>query len=157
MTPELPFNFTYLFTAHLSLGAAAKPIPIPGGVRIIEHILNGTVTGPAINATIDSSLATPSVTSNGTIQVPVINVVGTTDDGFPFYIYEVGIGSPSAQVTRIVSVIDVMPFLSRIQFPSLTLSVTRSLRLVEEPNMQLSEMVIFLDQSKHLLIARAWK
>lgn len=112
MTDELPFSFTYLFTAHLAIGAASKPIPVPGGVLIVEHILNGTVTGPAINATIEPSLATPSIINNGSTQVPIINVVGTTDDGFPFYISEAGIGSPSAQVSRIVSVIHLRHFRS---------------------------------------------
>lgn len=102
---QVPFNFTYLFTAHLSLGAPQGPIPIPGGVRIIEAILNGTVTGPAINATLGYSLATPSITNNGTIQRPIINAVGTTDDGLPLYLYETGLGSPNAQVTRIVRIV----------------------------------------------------
>jgi hypothetical protein len=102
-TPQLPFNFTYLFTAHLNLGAAEKPITIPGGVRVVEPILNGTVTGPAINATISPSLAMPTIVNNGTLQRPVINAFGTTDDGFPFYLYESGVGSGQAQTTRIVS------------------------------------------------------
>jgi hypothetical protein len=38
--------------AHLHLAPATKPIPIPGGVRVPEPILNGTVSGPAINGTI---------------------------------------------------------------------------------------------------------
>lgn len=102
VAPNLPFNFTYVFTAQLNLGTPSKPIPIPGGVRLIEPILNGTVSGPAINATIGYSLATPTATNNATVQAPTINAVGTTSDGFPVYIYETGIGSPSGQVTRIV-------------------------------------------------------
>lgn len=101
--PPLAFNYEYIFTAHLNLGAPSKPIPVPGGVRIVEPIINGTVTGPAINATLGYSLATPAVINNQTTQVPVINAVGTTDDGQPLYIYEEGIGSPSLQITRIVS------------------------------------------------------
>lgn len=102
-TPDLPFRFTYLFSAHLNLGSPAKPIPIPGGVRTVEPILNGTVSGPGINATLGYSLATPTLVNNGTTQKPVINAVGMTDDGFPLYIYETGVGSLSKQVTRIVS------------------------------------------------------
>lgn len=102
-TPANPFNMTYIFTAHLNLGAASNPINVTGGVRVIEPILNGTVTGPILNGTINYSLATPTIINNSTIQVPTINVVGTTSDGYPFYIYETGIGSPSTQITRIVS------------------------------------------------------
>jgi hypothetical protein len=101
--PAPAFNFEYAFTAHLNLGPAEKPIPIPGGMRVIEPILNGTVSGPAINATLGYSLAVPTVVNNGTTQLPVINAAGTTDDGHPLYLYEQGIGSPSAQITRIVS------------------------------------------------------
>lgn len=105
VTRELPFNLTYLFTAHLNLGAVEKPIAIPGGVRVVEPIINGIVNGPAINATISPSLATPTIGNSSTLQRPVINAFGTTDDGFPFYLYESGIGSNSAQTTRIVSFI----------------------------------------------------
>lgn len=101
--PALAFDYEYIFTAHLNLGKAEKPIPIPGGVRVVEPILNGTVTGPAINATLGYSLATPTVVNNGTTQLPVINAVGVTDDGQPLYLYEQGAGSPSAQISRIVS------------------------------------------------------
>lgn len=103
-TPQLPFNFTYLFTAQLALGQAEKPISIPGGVRVVEPILNGTVSGPAINATLGRSLASPSITNNGTLSRPIINAFGTTDDGFPFRLYETGVGSVDSQVTRIVSI-----------------------------------------------------
>lgn len=99
----LAFDYEYIFTAHLNLGKADEPIPIPGGVRVVEPILNGTVSGPAINATLGYSLATPTIVNNGTTQLPVINAVGATDDGQPLYLYELGIGSPSAQITRIVS------------------------------------------------------
>lgn len=101
--PPLAFNYEYIFTAQLNVGAPSKPIPVPGGVRIFEPIINGTVTGPAVNATLGYSLATPTVVNNQTTQVPVINAVGMTDDGQPLYIYEEGIGSPSLQITRIVS------------------------------------------------------
>lgn len=102
---EPPFNFTYLFTAHLVLGPTETPITIPGGVRLASSILNGTVTGPAINATIGHSLLTPSITGNGSILMPVVNAVGVTDDGFPFYLYGTGIGSLHSQLTRFVSAV----------------------------------------------------
>ena len=107
---DLPtsFNVTYLFTANLELGnppsgISQKPITIPGGVRVPEPILNGTVSGPYINATITSGLAAPEIYNNGTLQVAVIDLYGITTDGYPLHIHETGIGSPSAQVTRIVS------------------------------------------------------
>lgn len=106
---DLPFTFEYLFTAQLNLGSPAKPITIPGGMRVVEPIINGTVSGPAINATIQYSLATPKVINEGSTQVPTINAVGITDDGEPVYLYEQGIGSPNSQVSRIVSVLHVEP------------------------------------------------
>ena len=99
----LPFNVTYLFTAHLNLGAPADPIPIPGSVRVLEPITNGTVTGPAINATLFPGLALPAITNNQTLQVPIIELYGVTDDGVPLRLHEEGVGSPSGQMTRIVS------------------------------------------------------
>jgi hypothetical protein len=112
-TPQLPFNFTYLFTATLNLGppppsAKTDPITIDGsspanGVIIPEPILNGTVTGSAINGSITSGLAFPSLLMNGTIETPLIEVYGVTDDGAALYIHATGIGAPTGQVTRIVS------------------------------------------------------
>lgn len=100
---NLPFELQYLFTAQLNLGQPSKPINVTDGVLIIEPILNGTVTGPALNATLTYSLATPTASDNDTVQVPVINAVGATEDGFPVYIYETGIGTPKGQITRLVS------------------------------------------------------
>lgn len=60
------------------------PIPVPSGLRIIETILNGTVTGPSLNGTITQRLAKPLVISNQSVQVPSIELYGETDDGVPF-------------------------------------------------------------------------
>ncbi len=102
-TPNFPFQFTELFTVNLSLGEIFNPIPIPGGILINEPITGGIVNGSAINGTVLGGLAHPSIYNNGTLEVPVIDAYGTTDDGYSFYIREEGIGSSSAQVTRIVS------------------------------------------------------
>ena len=99
----LPFTFTYVFTAHINLLSPQPPIPIPGGVRVIEAIANGTVSGPAVNGTIFPGLALPTVTNNGTVQHPLIELYGVTDDGAGFYISERGVGKPQGQVTWIVS------------------------------------------------------
>jgi hypothetical protein len=101
-SPALPFSLTYLFSAHLSLGALFPPIPVPGGLQLISPILSGTVSGPAINATITAGLALPALYNNQTLQVPVIDLYGHTSDGVSFSIHEVGIGTPSGQVSRIV-------------------------------------------------------
>ncbi|CAO2657787.1 Nn.00g039130.m01.CDS01 [Neocucurbitaria sp. VM-36] len=97
----LPFGFAYAFTAHLTLGEPLPPIAIPGGVLITEPIINGTVSGAAINATITGGIATPSVYENGTLQVPAIQAWGITSDGFGVVINELGVGVPKGQVTRI--------------------------------------------------------
>lgn len=100
---SIPLSFTYLFTANLSLGQREQPIPIAGGFRVPQPILNGTVYGPAINGTLDYSLSTPTILSNGTVELPLINAVGTSDDGQSLYVYVKGVGSPSSQVNQIVS------------------------------------------------------
>lgn len=100
---NLPFNLTYLFTAELALGPPNAPITIPGGVRIAEAIVNGTVSGPALNGTIIGGLAVPAVYENQTVQAPIIEAYGASKDGVTFRLHEEGIGSPQAQVTRIVS------------------------------------------------------
>ncbi|MCJ1308126.1 hypothetical protein MMC25_001778 [Agyrium rufum] len=101
----LPFNIDPAFTAVINLdiskGPGSAPIGVPGGVLVNEAITGGTVTGPLINATILSGFAHPSVIENGTVQIAVIDLFGVTSDNMSFYIHEVGIGSPEAQVTRI--------------------------------------------------------
>lgn len=105
---DATFDTTFLFTATIGLGQpppgamGPKAITVPGGVLVPEPIPNGTVAGPYINGTILGGLASPSIYNNQTLQVPVINIYGVTDDGYPFYIHETGIGLPTAQVTRIV-------------------------------------------------------
>ena len=109
-TPSLPFSQTYLFTATLSLSAPTTPITATGGVVITSSILNGTITGPALNGTVTSGIAAPFVTSaqtstgaKTTLQLPNIYIAGTTDDGFPFFVSEVGVGGSEKQVARLVS------------------------------------------------------
>lgn len=99
---SFPFQFTYLFTTHLNVGSPSQPINITGGVLIDEPTPNGTASGPAINGMIKDGLAYPQILENGTLQVPSIVLYGNADDETPFSISELGIGNPSAQVTRIV-------------------------------------------------------
>lgn len=101
--PGLPFNFTHLFTAHLTLARPLPPIAVPGGVLITEPIAGGTVEGPYINGTLQGGIVTPSIYDNATLQVPTIQAWGITSDGAAFVINEAGIGTTRAQVTRIVS------------------------------------------------------
>ena len=69
----------------------------------VEPLLSGTITGPAVNGTITGGLAYPPVLYNQTLQVPNINIYGTTSDGYPFFATELGVGTPSEQITRLVS------------------------------------------------------
>jgi hypothetical protein len=98
------FSFAPVFTATLHLGKPFSPISIFGGELINEAITSGSVIGPAINATIHVGFAHPPIYNNGTLQVPIIDAYGTTEDGESFYIHEEGIGTNGAQVTRIVSI-----------------------------------------------------
>ncbi|KAJ9607398.1 hypothetical protein H2200_008471 [Cladophialophora chaetospira] len=110
----LPFNINYAFTARLTLGpppasALRNPIPLAGGsgtangILLPSPILTGTVTGPALNATITSGFAIPAVynTTAGTIQIPATNAYGVTDDGVELYIVQSGVGPQLGQTTRI--------------------------------------------------------
>jgi len=104
---------------------------------ITEPIVNGTVTGPSFNATIISGLAAPSILNNRAIQVPVINLYGLTDDGYPFYLHETEVGMPAAQITRIVSCFLVV---SKNKLIHRTYS---KLTLVAEISMQCSVTALF--------------
>ncbi|KAF2155387.1 hypothetical protein K461DRAFT_112791 [Myriangium duriaei CBS 260.36] len=103
--PPSPFVLEHIFTGILHLGPASKPITTPGGVLVTEAITSGTVTGKAINATVQGGFAHPAVYSNGTVQSPVIDAYGVTEDGLSFYLHEEGVGTPQAQVSRIVGCI----------------------------------------------------
>lgn len=100
-------KLTYVFSVQVQLGPPPtqigdNPITIPGGVAVPEPILGGTFSGPLLNATISSGLAVPQIYQNGTQQEPIIDLYGVTEDGHPFSIHETGVGSPNAQMTRIV-------------------------------------------------------
>jgi hypothetical protein len=74
-------------------------------LNAVEPIMNGTITGPGLNATITGGVAYPSFIYDQTFQIPEINAWGTTDDGEPFFVKESGIGLLSKQISRIVCVV----------------------------------------------------
>lgn len=76
--PDVPLQLEYLFTAELGLGTPSKPINLTGGVLEDEPIVNGTVSGPALNATVKAGLAYPQVIENGNVQIAQIVAYGTT-------------------------------------------------------------------------------
>lgn len=67
-------------------------------------MLGGAISGPYLNGTVLSGLATPSVYEEGKLQAPIINLYGVLDDEYPFYLHEYGVGSPTAQITRLVCI-----------------------------------------------------
>ena len=104
-------TLTYLFSATVNLGKHLAPIPlIEGGQRIVEPLVSGTIYGPAFNATIEGGLAAPIVINNSTgdgskSQMAFIYAYGHADDGSPFYVGELGIGTSSTglgQNTRLI-------------------------------------------------------
>jgi hypothetical protein len=102
MPPDsLPFNYTYLFSAHLSLGALIQPINVTGGVLVTEPIISGVLSGPAINGTITYGVATPSIL--GSLDIPQIRAWGNTSDGAPFVLDGEGVGVRNTQMARFVS------------------------------------------------------
>ena len=96
----------YLFSASVNLGPAVGPISLlEGGLRIVEPITSGTISGPALQATIEGGLAAPIVVSHGNgtkTQLAFIYAYGHADDGSPFYLEESGIGAGPTQTTRII-------------------------------------------------------
>jgi hypothetical protein len=72
----------------------------------VEPIPSGTISGPLINATILGGIAYPTILSNNmtVYQLPMVEVYGMTNDGVAFFVKESGIGAPTRQITRVVSV-----------------------------------------------------
>ncbi|KAI1286594.1 hypothetical protein F5Y03DRAFT_405882 [Xylaria venustula] len=112
-TPALPTHPTfypsptYLFSATVKLQTPLGPIPrLQGGSRLVEPIIEGTIQGPAFNATIDGGIAAPVLMEgeNGAESKTLyafIYVYGHASDGSPFYFEEAGVGSPATQNTRV--------------------------------------------------------
>lgn len=106
-TPTFVPNPTYLFTAVVNLSKALGPIPIAeGGVRVVNPITGGEISGPGFKATVEGGHAGPVIVNGGTpatrIQTPYIYAYGHASDGSPFYLEETGIGSGAAQNTRMI-------------------------------------------------------
>ncbi|RMZ87294.1 hypothetical protein DV736_g5490, partial [Chaetothyriales sp. CBS 134916] len=81
-------------------GQTAQPnTSIDGGIRIVEPIISGTISGGLAAPVI----ANPASSSNGTTaQMAYIYAYGHASDGSPFYIEESGIGSGATQTTRLI-------------------------------------------------------
>lgn len=69
---------------------------------IVEPITGGRITG-AINATVQAGLAYPAIYENSTVEVPAIILYGTTHDKVPYLTQLFGVGKPTEQVVRVVS------------------------------------------------------
>lgn len=70
---------------------------------LVEPITSGTLTGPAINATIFGGTAYPTFYNNQTVEVPTLFIYGNTTDGYPFLAKGEGVGVATGQIVRIVS------------------------------------------------------
>ncbi|KAG8527888.1 uncharacterized protein KY384_006804 [Bacidia gigantensis] len=101
-SPPATPKSTFLFTADLTLGAALPPIDIPGGTRLLTPVTGGTITGPALNATVTGGTAYPLFRNKMTVEEPEIIVFGTTDKNGTFFGTLAGVGSPVDQIVRIV-------------------------------------------------------
>ena len=77
-------------------------IAIPGWANVVEPIKGGTVNGSAVNGTIISGFAYPSIYNNRTLDVPSTSLYVRTGDGQTFYVSEMGVGTLAAQVTSII-------------------------------------------------------
>jgi hypothetical protein len=78
-----PLSFTPSFPSKPHSRQIIEAIPVPGGILINEPITCGTVSGPAINGTIESDFVHPPIYENGTLQVAIIDAYGTQTMGRP--------------------------------------------------------------------------
>ena len=69
---------------------------------LVQPITGGAITG-FLNATVESGLAYPTLVQNSTVEIPEIILYGTTNDKVPYLIQLSGIGKPTDQVARVVS------------------------------------------------------
>lgn len=69
----------------------------------VEPITGGNITGPCFTGTIASGSAVVTVTGNGTVANPFVQIFGEADDGSPFIAAGQGVGKVVAQVSRLVS------------------------------------------------------
>ncbi|CAD6570869.1 MAG: hypothetical protein CYPHOPRED_004192 [Cyphobasidiales sp. Tagirdzhanova-0007] len=74
---------------------AADPIPVPGGVRYVGSVNQGTLSG-AINGNINGGVFYPAEYSNGSFIVANVVVYGKTSDGDAFLIQSSGVGATGA-------------------------------------------------------------
>ena len=72
-------------------------------IRTVSPVVGGQLTGSTLNATIFGGVAYPASYKNQTLQVPEIRIFGNTSDEVPFFVQEAGTGTPTTQMTRIVS------------------------------------------------------
>ena len=70
-------------------------------LTVVENF-NGTINGAALNGTF-TGRGHPVLYKNGTVFVNNIDSYGATNDGFPFYVSEIGIGPVQKQISRLVS------------------------------------------------------
>jgi hypothetical protein len=82
-----------------ALGSSPMLSLNPAGFR--GPVASGKVSGPSLPRDNTGGFAHPPIYNNGTLQVPVIDLHGATDDGEAFNIHEVGLGSTAAQVTAL--------------------------------------------------------
>jgi len=101
-TQALPFALEHVLSAQISITPSLPPIAVPGVTIAVKQITGGIVTGSAMNGTIISGLAYLTLYHNQTFDVPSIVLFGQTDDSQTFCISEMGVGTLTAQVTRIV-------------------------------------------------------
>ena len=69
----------------------------------VEPITGGTVSGSAINATVEGGIAYPVLYRNSTVELVDIVLYGNTIDEIPYLIQVTGRGLPTSQVTSLVS------------------------------------------------------
>ncbi|KAI9733429.1 MAG: hypothetical protein M1834_003513 [Cirrosporium novae-zelandiae] len=93
-------QLTPLFTALLSVKPAAIGITVQGGEASIISITGGSISGPALNATVSGGLASASMLNNGTYQMEQIDFYGSTTDETPFFAAMTGTGDLTPLTSR---------------------------------------------------------
>lgn len=69
---------------------------------MVEPITCGVVNGSAVNGTVLSGFAYPSLYNNRTLDEPSVGLYGRTSDNQTFYASAMGAGTLAGQVVRLV-------------------------------------------------------
>ncbi|KAL8969822.1 MAG: hypothetical protein Q9183_001810 [Haloplaca sp. 2 TL-2023] len=93
-----------IFRSMAELGDFAAPIPIPGGQRIVASVTGGQITAEgsdSVSGIFKGGLSIIDIVNDGQSIVNNVQTFGTTTDGTPFLITEIGLGTQADDFARL--------------------------------------------------------